>query len=187
MGMEEHPEVPAPAASEAITHTLVTQPPHMGGVLMAPTVPLGAVGVGVPISSSVFQGYHTMPQQAINPPALHQFSAFPPEMPEGTTVSFIPQPTVPMGEAGQVDPNQVALGATYMTHLTQVQGDGSQVLVQSGQPGMEHGYQEHPANPLAGSAPICMTTPMGLAQEDTQTIPTDMTPGEVTHNAFTEN
>lgn len=149
---------------------------HATGVLVTPSVPLGAVSEGVPISSDVFQGYHMVPQQAINPPGLHQF-AFPQEMPEGATVSIIPQPGVAMGEGGQMDPNHMALGTAYVAHLGQVRGDGGQVLVEGGQPVMEHRYQDVTI-PLDGSAPMCMTTPMDLAHGAAQAMPTDMPPGE---------
>lgn len=177
MGGEERPDLLAPAlGSEGITDT--------AGVLVTPSMPQEAVGVGVPISSDVFQGYHTVPQQAINPSALQQFSTFPLEMPEGTTVSFIPHPSVAMGEASQVDHDHMALGTAYMAHLGQVRGDGGQVLVESGQPGMEHDYQSHVTIPLAGSAPMCMTTPMGLTTGGTQAMPADMPPGETLPGAL---
>lgn len=169
VGGEERPEqLPQVMAGRDMTHTT--------GVLVTPSVPLEPVSEGVPISGEVFQGYRVVPQQAINPPGLHQF-AFPQEMPEGTTVSIIPQPGMPMGEAGQMDPNHMALGTAYMAHLGQVRGDGGQVLMEGGQPVMEHGYQDVTI-PLAGSAPMCMTTPIGLAHGATQPMPTDMPPGE---------
>lgn len=149
---------------------------HATGVLVTPSMPLEAVSEGVPISGDMFQGYRVLPQQAINPPGLHQF-AFPQDMPEGTTVSIIPQPGMAMGEAGQMDPSHMALGTAYVAHLGQVRGDGGQMLVEGGQPVMDHGYQDVTI-PLAGSAPMCMTTPMGLAHGATQAMPTDMPPGE---------
>lgn len=165
VGGEERPEQLPPAlGGRDVTHT--------AGVLVGPSVPLEAVAEGVPISSDVFQGYRVVPQQAISQPALHQF-AFQQEMPEGTTVSIIPQPAVPMGEAGQMDPNHMALGTAYMAHLGQVRSDGGQVLMEGGQPT----YQDVTI-PLAGSAPMCMTTPMGLAHGATQAMPTDMPAGE---------
>lgn len=175
VGGEERPDLlPPSVGGEGIPHTLVT--PNTTGVLVTPTVPLEAVGVGVPISSDMFQGYRAVPPQTINPPALHQFSAFPQEMPEGTTVSFIPQAGMTVGDTGQADPDPMALGTAYM--VGQMRSDGGQVLVEGSQPGMEHGYQEHVTIPLAGSTPMCMTTPMGLTHGGAQAVSTDMPPGE---------
>lgn len=173
MGGEERPDLVTPAViSEAITSTLVT--PSTAGVLVNQSVPLEAVGV--PIGSDMFQDYRAVPQEAINTSTLHQFSAFPPE---GTTVSFIPQPRMTVGEGGQVDPDQVALGTAYMTaQLGQVGSEAGQVVVEGSQPGMEHSYQEHVTFPLAGSAPMCVPTPMGLAHGGTPAMPSDMHPGE---------
>ncbi|XP_045110658.1 uncharacterized protein LOC123504278 [Portunus trituberculatus] len=167
MGAEERPDLVTSAiSSEAVAHTLVT--PHTTGVLVTPTMPLEAVGV--PITSEVFRGYHAVPQQAINTTALHQLSAFPPEMPEGTTVSFIPQPSMAVGEAGHMDPHQVALGTAYMTaQLGQVRGEVDQVVGEGSQTSMEH-------IPLTGSAPMCVPTPMSLTQGATQTMTSDMHP-----------
>ena len=169
MGVEERPDLVTSAISnEAVTHTLMT--PHTAGVLVTPTVPLEAVGV--PMSSEVFQGYHAVPQQAINTTALHQLSAFPPEMPEGTTVSFIPQPSMAVGEGGQMDPHQMALGTAYMTaQLGQVRGEADQVMGEGSQTSMEH-------IPLTGPAPMCVPTPMGLTQGGTPAMTSDMHPGE---------
>lgn len=169
MGAEERPDLVTSAiSSEAVAHTLVT--PHTTGVLVTPTVPLEAVGV--PITSEVFQGYHTVPQQAINTTALHQLSAFPQEMPEGTTVSFIPQPGMAVGEGGHMDPHQMALGTAYMTaQLGQVRGEADHVVGEGSQASMEH-------IPLTGAAPMCVPTPVRLTQAGTPAMTTDMHPGK---------
>ena len=165
---ERSVQVTSAIPSEPVAHTLVT--PHTTGVLVTPSMP--SETVGVPINPDVLQGYRTVPQQAINASALHQFSAFPHEMPEGTTVSFIPQPGMAVGDSGHVDPDQVALGTAYMTaQLGPMRGEADQT-------GLEHGYQQHVTIPLTATAPMCMPTPMGLAQGGTSAMPTHIHPGE---------